>query len=198
VGTDVGHIIHGMRFGKLSSAAPASYAREDNPLTGDVAVNNSDPISLTAAAAAGGDVLCLSFSSAKSNVFLAGYGDGSICLYDTSFSSPLTTWETQQGVPIINVVWSTSRPAVFFALSTSNLYVWDLLNNAHAPVVNESYKKRGQVRNLAISEAKGGTTQPSISLVYDDGHIEVHVLNSKLVIKTDDEDSKFGDFIARL
>ena len=52
---------------------------------------------------------------------LIGSEDGSIRLHNTGNERPLITWAgTVDNEPILRVVWSPSRPCVFFILDTAN------------------------------------------------------------------------------
>ena len=55
--------------------------------------------------------------------FLIGSDDGSIRLHSMMNERPLITWSgTVDNEPIMRVVWSPSRPCVFFILDTANRY----------------------------------------------------------------------------
>jgi WD40 repeat protein len=108
VGTDIGHVIHGVRFGSLESA-PKSFTTNGFKA----------------------EVTCISFSPYKHNIFLVGFGDGTVSLYSTDASLPLNTWDTVYSQPILRIVWSTSRPSVFFAVSAACVYIWDLLQDTN-------------------------------------------------------------------
>lgn len=44
-----------------------------------------------------------------------------------------------KGQPIIALQWALTRPAVFFALdASSNIYIWDLLENDLLPVAKQT------------------------------------------------------------
>ena len=49
-------------------------------------------------------------------------------IYAVLLFRPLITWAgTVDNEPIVKVVWSTSRPCVFFILDTANrIHLWDL------------------------------------------------------------------------
>ena len=59
---------------------------------------------------------------------LLGSQDGSIRLHNSSNERPLITWAgTVDNEPILKVIWSSSRPCVFFILDTaSRIHLWDL------------------------------------------------------------------------
>jgi hypothetical protein len=52
---------------------------------------------------------------------LVGSADGSIRLHSAANERPLITWAgTVDNEPIVRVIWSPSRPCVFFILDTAN------------------------------------------------------------------------------
>ena len=66
-------------------------------------------------------VSSLAFCPYDEPFMLLGSEDGSIRLHSTNNDRPLITWSgTVDNEPIVKVVWSTSRPCVFFILDTAN------------------------------------------------------------------------------
>ena len=64
----------------------------------------------------------LAFCPYDEPFLLVGSEDGSIRLHSTTTDSrPLITWAgTVDNQPIVKVIWSASRPCVFFILDTDN------------------------------------------------------------------------------
>ena len=51
--------------------------------------------------------------------FLAGCDDGSVRLHSVASEKPLITWPgTVDGQPILQILWSPSRPGVFYILDS--------------------------------------------------------------------------------
>ena len=59
---------------------------------------------------------------------LAGSDDGSVRMHSAVSEKPLITWPgTVNGQPVLQIIWSSSRPCVFFILdSDSRIHLWDL------------------------------------------------------------------------
>lgn len=112
-------------------------------------------------ASAGPVTTCLDFSPHNEGFFLAGCADGSVRLYQHTISRPLRTWETSSRVsgpedvffappPIVQLKWSPSRPAVFFALDgAANMHVFDLATSGAGPVASLDL-------GAPISDRRGG------------------------------------------
>ena len=63
----------------------------------------------------------IAFCPFDESYFLTGSDDGSIRLHHMLNEKPLITWSgTVDNEPIIKVIWSPSRPCVFFILDTAN------------------------------------------------------------------------------
>lgn len=98
-------------------------------------------------------VTTVHFSPHVNQYFLAGCSDGSVRLHNHATAQPLTTWSAMsiqslaRGVQspfddfsrsIVQVQWSSERPAVFFVLDVSgNLHAFDLLQSDKSPVLSE-------------------------------------------------------------
>lgn len=70
----------------------------------------------------------------------AGCSDGSIRLHQMTSEYPLMQWnDSTNGQPIIALQWALTRPSVFFVLdASSNIYIWDLLENDLVPVAKQT------------------------------------------------------------
>ncbi|XP_038047961.1 cytoplasmic dynein 2 intermediate chain 1-like [Patiria miniata] len=118
IATDSGCILHGSRHGDRVS--PRRYRKQtDSP----------------------GEVIHLDFSPFGLPCFLAGSSDGSICLYGLTQEAPLFTWNNStSNMPIVSMMWSRSRPSVFYVADvTSKVYVWELLTSQEGPVDIEHF-----------------------------------------------------------
>ena len=63
----------------------------------------------------------ISFCPFDEPYMIVGSEDGSIRLHNTVNEKPLITWSgTVDNEPILRVIWSPSRPCVFFLLDTAN------------------------------------------------------------------------------
>ena len=76
----------------------------------------------------------------QSDLFLAGYSSGTICLFSTHSSNPVwryePTFSTLKGRldSIKQVAWSTTRASVFWVLKHSgDIAIWDLLQSRIEP-----------------------------------------------------------------
>eukprot|EP01116_Phalansterium_solitarium_P014916 TRINITY_DN3282_c0_g1_i4.p1 TRINITY_DN3282_c0_g1~~TRINITY_DN3282_c0_g1_i4.p1 ORF type:complete len:859 (-),score=214.36 TRINITY_DN3282_c0_g1_i4:147-2651(-) len=147
--------------------------------------------------ASGADCSSIAFSPYQPQHFLAGYTDGSVALYSVSEPYPLATWETKFGQTILHIEWSSSRPCVFFAMTSSSIYTWDLLQNPSAPVSSEANTKKGKWTRFSLSEGRGTVRQPALGIAFNDGHAEVHIISARFTLKTEDEEQKFQQYLSR-
>ncbi|RUS85060.1 hypothetical protein EGW08_007197, partial [Elysia chlorotica] len=120
VGTDVGCVVHGVRFG--SRVYPQSYSSlVDSPVP----------------------IVSIDFSPFGQPYFLAGCKDGTLHLFNTKMECPVATWrEFVSGESILSVRWSNSRPAVFFVLdNNSTIFTFDLVENGLTPIKTDRITK---------------------------------------------------------
>ncbi|KAK3591390.1 hypothetical protein CHS0354_005310 [Potamilus streckersoni] len=158
IATDLGFVFHGLRFS--SRAYPSTHFAEiQTPL----------------------DVTCIDFSPFEKPCFLAGYKDGSFSLYHTKSEKPIMTWSSvTQGRPILSVMWSRSRPCLFFVFDdSSNMYIFDLLEGDTVPKHIERVSKERVVSVACSTDHKatglgipGRLPQMFISL--ESGKTEIH------------------------
>ncbi|OWY95923.1 hypothetical protein PHMEG_00033938, partial [Phytophthora megakarya] len=152
VGTRTGLLVRGNRFEKSSS----QYHREQG-------------LKMTEAG-----VVCIDFHPFESEYFLAGYEDGSICLYHTDVSLCLTSWEEVPfGTSVCALAWSTARPAVFYAsFSNGSVLVWDLLECTSGPTLSHELgvledvspvELASSLYPLVLSSEKMRTSRPAIA-----------------------------------
>lgn len=161
VGTDMGQIIHGVRFG--SRVFPRTYEPEiESPR----------------------QVTCLDFSPFGEPYLLAGCTDGSVHLYHTSYKYPLASWPAfTDGHGIVTVQWSRSRPAVFFVLADNSvLYSFDLVDTGLGPVKADSISS-GRATALALGNDPaligGNKHLPTHMLIaLDNGSAELHTVKT--------------------
>eukprot|EP00058_Branchiostoma_floridae_P018614 XP_002604103.1 hypothetical protein BRAFLDRAFT_71608 [Branchiostoma floridae] len=102
IGTDMGYILHMVRHG--GRALPGLYTTEQETVT---------------------EVTAMDFCPFGFDYFLVACGDGSVRLYNTDSEVPLMTWnDTAAGNPC-RVLWSRSRPAVFYTVDESRVVCTD-------------------------------------------------------------------------
>jgi len=103
-----------------------------------------------------GHATCVDSSPFLSGLFLAGYADGCIRLFNSAFETPLTTWHASRAqhsgtkarplgeeTRIIQVQWSPQRPGVFFVLDSEPcLHAFDLLQDGTVPIFSEPITKQ--------------------------------------------------------
>lgn len=163
VATDLGLVIHGVRFG--SRVYPRVFQPEiESPRK----------------------VTCISFSPFGEPYFLAGCEDGSVHLYHTSSARPLISWNALcEGHPIVTVEWSQSRPAVFFVLAAnSSLHMFDLVETGAVPVHSDQITA-GRATSFSVSSDPAligaSKSQPAhILLSLDNGATELHTMRPGL------------------
>ena len=83
----------------------------------------------------------IAFNPFIETIFLVGYDDGSVSLFDTGSSTALGTFcpgPTSRGEPVISLAWSPSRPDVFFVEDGAHIvHAWDLLRSKTGAAVSK-------------------------------------------------------------
>ncbi|KAJ8306901.1 hypothetical protein KUTeg_014985 [Tegillarca granosa] len=133
VGTDLGSVLHGLRFG--SRAYPYSFSSTDAPV----------------------DVFTVDFSPFGHPCFLVSCSDSTVHLYGIKTDKPLVSWYSRiwGGNQLLCARWSRSRPCVFYVLDEdSNLYIFDLLENDVMPSKVEKLSKERVMHISFTSEHK--------------------------------------------
>ncbi|XP_019613494.1 PREDICTED: WD repeat-containing protein 60-like [Branchiostoma belcheri] len=121
IGTDTGSILHMVRHG--GRALPGLYTTQQETVT---------------------EVSGMDFCPFGFDYFLAACGDGSVRLYNTDSEVPVLTWADASGGQPCCVLWSRSRPAVFYTVDQNRVRVWDLLQDDSGPVISEQLPEGGQ------------------------------------------------------
>ncbi|KAJ3312347.1 hypothetical protein HDV04_003240 [Boothiomyces sp. JEL0838] len=133
-------------------------------------------------------VNCISISPFKPNLFLAGYANGDIALFNTEIDSPLITWEVEN--EIVDILWSPHRPAVFFAIDSKGiLYIYDLIENFTTFTLD--FQLFTTVQSIAISDKE----RKNLALGCVDGNIYMFELDSTLLESMTDEIKEFDHLI---
>eukprot|EP00466_Bigelowiella_natans_P000661 jgi/Bigna1/126005/aug1.1_g713 len=77
---------------------------------------------------------CIAISPFCHDFFLTAYRSGQLSLFRLSLCRPVKTWSMFGNGAIRNVRWSSTRPAVFYALDASGmLHSFDLLQTEYGP-----------------------------------------------------------------
>ncbi|XP_041460822.1 cytoplasmic dynein 2 intermediate chain 1-like [Lytechinus variegatus] len=182
VATDAGFISHGAR--NTERVSPKYFLTNDGVPVG---------------------VKCIDFSPFNLPCFLAASGDGSIKLFSTERGTPLVSWpNSTQGMSIVAISWSRSRPSVFFVMDiASKVYVWELLENDSGPVKTEQFT-RGRLSALALANDHAATgwgvagRKPEMIITDNMGSLDVHVLNSRFSSAIGSELDAFSDLLQQL
>lgn len=106
------------------------------------------------------------------------YTEGDLALFDCAMCVPMTHWSgavTKAPSPNVSVAWSPVRPCVFFVKSLDTLDIWDLAEQAYAPV--ESVELASQLG----APAGPGSDVSSELYVTAKGH-PVVAYNGKVVV----------------
>eukprot|EP00057_Strongylocentrotus_purpuratus_P002806 XP_003725277.2 PREDICTED: WD repeat-containing protein 60 isoform X1 [Strongylocentrotus purpuratus] len=182
VATDAGFISHGAR--NTERVSPKYFW-----------VNDGVPVG----------VKCIDFSPFDLPCFLAASGDGSVQLFSIERGTPLVSWpNSTQGMAIVAISWSRSRPSVFYVMDiTSKVYVWELLENDSGPVKTEQFT-RGRLSALALANDHAATgwgvagRKPEMIITDEMGSLDVHLLNSRFSTATASELDSFSDLLEQL
>ncbi|NWU99122.1 WDR60 protein, partial [Upupa epops] len=107
--------------------------------------------------------------------------DGSIRLHQMTSEYPLMQWnDSTNGQAVIALQWAVTRPSVFFVLdATSNIYIWDLLENDLLPVVKQTIPSETVVAMALLGEAAKSSGSLGIVLAKECGQIDIQYVKKK-------------------
>uniref|UniRef100_A0A663M3A4 WD repeat domain 60 n=1 Tax=Athene cunicularia TaxID=194338 RepID=A0A663M3A4_ATHCN len=125
-------------------------------------------------------------------LFLVGCSDGSIRLHQMTSEYPLMQWnDSTNGQPIIALQWALTRPAVFFVLdASSNIYIWDLLENDLLPVAKQAIPSENIVTMALLGEPEKTNGLLGIALAKESGQIDVQCVKKKWALPQPEESEK--------
>ncbi|TRY78803.1 hypothetical protein TCAL_07584 [Tigriopus californicus] len=120
--------------------------------------------------------------------FLVGSDDGTVRLHATTNMKPLITWPgTVDGEPVVDLIWSQSRPCVFVLLDNlSRVHLWDLGAGDIYPAHTVHFEDG--IEAMAINpDLKDSRQKQLLALGMENGKVEVHHLKGEY--KADDSES---------
>ncbi|XP_035744296.1 WD repeat-containing protein 60 [Egretta garzetta] len=125
-------------------------------------------------------------------LFLVGCSDGSIRLHQMTSEYPLMQWnDSTNGQPIIALQWALTRPAVFFVLdASSNIYIWDLLENDLLPVAKQTVPPENVVTMALVGEPEKTNGLLGIVLAKESGEIDIQYVKKKWALPQHGESEK--------
>ena len=182
IGTHIGTVLHLTRFG--DAASPRQYT----PLSHMV----------------GDAVTCICMHPLLDELFVVGYQSGLFAIFRQTKSRSICSWPSESLHPpgIQSIVWSNHRPSVLFVLDSAGaVSVWDLGESDIGPCF--TYGGRGATRGkddviCAIAVNGKGSNSCILSVVYEDGRVEGHVLDDVLSEAGIDEATRFESYINSL
>ncbi|XP_041346025.1 cytoplasmic dynein 2 intermediate chain 1 [Pyrgilauda ruficollis] len=171
VGTNIGLVGHGTRHDL--KVVPKLFRPQESRLRS---------ISITA----------IDFFPFGKPLFLVGCSDGSIRLHQMTSEYPLMQWNgSTKGQPIIALQWALTRPAVFFALdASSNIYIWDLLENDLLPVAKQTVPSERVVTMTLLGEPEKANGLLGIVLAKESGQIDIQYVKKKWALPQPEESDK--------
>uniref|UniRef100_A0A8C9UC52 Dynein 2 intermediate chain 1 n=1 Tax=Serinus canaria TaxID=9135 RepID=A0A8C9UC52_SERCA len=171
VGTNIGLVGHGTRHDL--KVVPKLFRPQESRLRS---------ISITA----------IDFFPFGKPLFLVGCSDGSIRLHQMTSEYPLMQWNgSTKGQPIIALQWALTRPAVFFALdASSNIYIWDLLENDLLPVAKQTMPSERVVTMTLLGEPEKANGLLGIVLAKESGQIDIQYVKKKWALPQPEESDK--------
>nr|XP_054491968.1 cytoplasmic dynein 2 intermediate chain 1 [Agelaius phoeniceus] len=171
VGTNIGLVGHGTRHNL--KVVPKLFRPQESRLRS---------ISITA----------IDFFPFGKPLFLVGCSDGSIRLHQMTSEYPLMQWNgSTKGQPIIALQWALTRPAVFFALdASSNIYIWDLLENDLLPVAKQTIPSERVVTMTLLGEPEKANGLLGIVLAKESGQIDIQYVKKKWALPQPEESEK--------
>ncbi|XP_009328166.1 PREDICTED: WD repeat-containing protein 60 [Pygoscelis adeliae] len=125
-------------------------------------------------------------------LFLVGCSDGSIRLHQMTSEYPLMQWnDSTNGQSIIALKWALTRPAVFFVLdASSNIYIWDLLENDLLPVAKQTIPSENVVTMALLGEPEKTNGLLGIVLAKESGQIDIQYVKKKWALPQPEESEK--------
>ncbi|KFQ70708.1 WD repeat-containing protein 60, partial [Phaethon lepturus] len=125
-------------------------------------------------------------------LFLVGCSDGSIRLHQMTSEYPLMQWnDSTNGQPIIALQWALTRPAVFFVLdASSNIYIWDLLENDLLPVAKQTIPSENVVTMALLGEPEKTNGLLGVALAKESGQIDIQYVKKKWALPQPEESEK--------
>uniref|UniRef100_A0A8C5NLC7 WD repeat domain 60 n=1 Tax=Junco hyemalis TaxID=40217 RepID=A0A8C5NLC7_JUNHY len=171
VGTNIGLVGHGTRHDL--KVVPKLFRPQESRLRS---------ISITA----------IDFFPFGKPLFLVGCSDGSIRLHQMTSEHPLMQWNgSTKGQPIIALQWALTRPAVFFVLdASSNIYIWDLLENDLFPVAKQTMPSERLVTMTLLGEPEKANGLLGIVLAKESGQIDIQYVKKKWALPRPEESEK--------
>ncbi|XP_042657977.1 cytoplasmic dynein 2 intermediate chain 1 isoform X2 [Tyto alba] len=134
----------------------------------------------------------IDFSPFGKPLFLVGCSDGSIRLHQMTSEYPLMQWnDSTNGQPVIALQWALTRPAVFFVLdASSNIYIWDLLENDLFPVAKQTIPSETVVTMALLGEPERTNGLLGIALAKESGQIDIQCVKKKWALPQPEESEK--------
>ncbi|KAM8810391.1 cytoplasmic dynein 2 intermediate chain 1 [Eudromia elegans] len=171
VGTNIGLVGHGTRH---NLKVPPKLFRPQQSGLRSICINAID------------------FSPFGKPFFLVGCSDGSIRLHQMTSEYPLMQWnDSTNGQPVIALQWALTRPAVFFVLdASSNIYIWDLLENDLLPVAKQAVPSDNVVTMAVLGEPEKTTGLLGIALAKESGLIDIQYVKKKWALPQPGESEK--------
>ncbi|XP_074430245.1 cytoplasmic dynein 2 intermediate chain 1 [Larus michahellis] len=125
-------------------------------------------------------------------LFLVGCSNGSIRLHQMTSEYPLMQWnDSTNGQPVIALQWALTRPAVFFVLdASSNIYIWDLLENDLLPVAKQTVPSENVVTMTLLGEPEKTSGLLGIALAKESGQIDIQYVKKKWALPQPEESEK--------
>ena len=115
--------------------------------------------------------------------FLAGCDDGSVRLHSVTSEKPLITWPgTVDGQPILQIIWSPSRPCVFVILDVqSRIHLWDLGSGDIYPAHTVQLKSITNDFSMNTQNDLSQQQRQLLVIASDDGVMYIHLLTDEYV-----------------
>ncbi|KAM4705187.1 cytoplasmic dynein 2 intermediate chain 1 [Rhinophrynus dorsalis] len=160
IGTDIGLITHGTRYGLLEP--PKQY----KPLHSKMRPSR---------------VTSIDFSPFGIPAFLAGCSDGCIRLHIISADFPARQWnDSTDGQSVTAVQWALTRPTVFFVLDAAYcIYIWDLMQNDLQPIAKESMRDDQVLSVAVLGEPEKNNGLMGLAVAKTSGKVEIQYIKKK-------------------
>ncbi|XP_071943520.1 cytoplasmic dynein 2 intermediate chain 1-like isoform X2 [Antedon mediterranea] len=151
------------------------------------------------------DILAVDFHPFGLPFFLVGCRDGCIRLHHTKSEFPVVTWSNStNGMDLVSLAWSRSRPAVFFSVDvTAKMFIWDLLKSDSNPIRTEQFNNK-RLKCLSLSNDHSATRrarserEPELAVSNEKGTVEIHRLNEQFSRAEQDELTQCKEFLQAL
>ncbi|XP_014256242.1 WD repeat-containing protein 60 isoform X2 [Cimex lectularius] len=136
-------------------------------------------------------ISCIEPNSHLYNIFLVGYDDGNVTLFNIDRSKPLRTFTSHPemvGSPVVNLKWCSFKVGLFFVMDNeSSVYVWDICKGDVFPQFSVPLKRKSAT-NMDIS---CDSRFPYLAMSLKKSQLCIHRIKDEFISKETSFESEF-------